>query len=158
GPETNSATPVSNGMFTVVMDFGSGVFTGPDRWLEIAVRPSGGGGFTPLTPRQLLMPAPYAIMANSASNLLGTLPTSQLTGTFPANQLSGTIPAANIAGTYGNAVTFNNGANTFDGTFVGQFFGSSFIGGAFTGQFFGDGSGLGGVGLLNGNQIFNGQN
>jgi hypothetical protein len=157
GPETNSATGVSNGMFTVVMDFGSGVFTGPDRWLEIGVRPSGGGSFTPLT-RQLLMPAPYAIMANSASNLLGTLPTSQLTGTFPANQLSGTVPAANIAGTYGNAVTFNNGANTFDGTFVGQFFGSSFIGGAFTGQFFGDGSGLGGVGLLNGNQIFNGQN
>jgi hypothetical protein len=158
GPETNSATGVSNGMFTVAMDFGSGVFTGPDRWLEIGVRPSGGGSFTPLAPRQLLMPAPYAIMANSASNLLGTLPTSQLTGTFPASQLSGTIPAANIAGTYGNAVTFNNGANTFDGTFVGQFFGSSFIGGAFTGQFFGDGSGLGGVGLLNGNQIFNGQN
>jgi hypothetical protein len=158
GPETNSATGVSNGMFTVTLDFGSGVFTGSARWLEIGVRANGGGSFTTLSPRQPLTPAPYAIMANTASNLLGTLPTSQLTGTFPANQLSGTIPGADLAGTYGNAVTFNNGANTFDGTFIGQFFGSSFIGGSFTGQFFGDGSGLGGVGLLNGNQIFNGQN
>jgi hypothetical protein len=149
GPETNSATGVTNGLFTVDLDFGSGVFTGPARWLEIGVRPSGGGSFTTLSPRQPLMPAPYAIMANSASNLLGT---------FPASQLSGTIPAANLAGTYGNAVNFNNGANDFDGTFFGQFFGSTFIGGSFTGQFIGDGSSLSGVGLLNGNQIYNGQN
>jgi hypothetical protein len=149
GPQTNSATGVSNGLFTVALDFGSGVFTGAARWLEIGVRTNGSGIFTTLSPRQPLMAAPYAVMANTASNLLGTL---------PASQLSGTIPAANLAGTYGNAVTFNNGANTFDGTFIGQFFGSSFIGGAFTGQFFGDGSGLSGVGLLNGNQTFNGQN
>ena len=158
GPETNSATGASNGLFTVALDFGSGVFTGPARWLEIAVRTNGGGSFTTLAPRQPLMPAPYSIMANTASNLLGTLPTSQLTGTFPASQLSGTIPAANLAGTYGGAVNFNNGANDFDGTFFGQFFGSTFIGGSFTGQFIGDGSSLSGVGLLNGNQIFNGQN
>jgi trimeric autotransporter adhesin len=158
GPQTNSATGVTNGLFTVALDFGSGVFTGPARWLEIGVRANGGGSFTTLSPRQPLMPAPYAIMANTASNLLGTLPTAQLTGTFPASQLSGTIPAANLAGTYGNAVNFNNGANDFDGTFFGQFFGSTFIGGSFTGQFIGDGSSLSGVGLLNGNQIFNGQN
>jgi hypothetical protein len=158
GPETNSATALSGGMFTVALDFGSGVFTGPARWLEIGVRTNGSGSFTALSPRQPLMPTPYSILANSASNLLGTLPTSQLTGTFPASQLSGTIPTANLAGTYGNAVNFNNGANDFNGTFFGQFFGSSFIGGSFTGQFIGDGSSLSGVGLLGGNQTFNGQN
>src|SRR4029077_14995588 len=125
GPETNSSTAVSGGMFTVALDFGSGVFTGPARWLEIGVRTNGSGNFTTLSPRQPLLPTPYAILAKSASNLLGTLPTSQLTGTFPASQLSGTIPTANLAGTYGNAVNFNNGANDFDGTFFGQFFGSS---------------------------------
>jgi len=149
GPETNSTTAVNGGMFTVELDFGDGVFTGPDRWLEISVRTNGIGTFTTLSPRQPLMPAPYAIMANSASNLLGTL---------PASQLSGTIPAANLSGTYSGPVNFNNGANDFDGTFYGQFYGSTFTGGTFTGQFIGDGSGLGGVGLLNGNQIFNGQN
>src|SRR5262245_50233139 len=49
GPETNSATGVTNGLFTVALDFGSGVFTGPARWLEIGVRPSGGGSFTTLS-------------------------------------------------------------------------------------------------------------
>src|SRR5438445_1324079 len=34
GPITNSATSVSNGLFTVTLDFGAGVFTGPDRWLD----------------------------------------------------------------------------------------------------------------------------
>src|SRR4051794_33360445 len=38
GPITNSAVVVSNGLFTVTLDFGAGVFTGPSRWLDIGVR------------------------------------------------------------------------------------------------------------------------
>src|SRR5271156_23198 len=34
GPLTNSPTGVSNGLFTVTLDFG-GQFPGADRWLEI---------------------------------------------------------------------------------------------------------------------------
>src|SRR6266571_7280330 len=50
GPLTNSSVGVSNGLFTVLLDFGAGVFTGSDRWLEIGVRTnSGAGGFTGLT-------------------------------------------------------------------------------------------------------------
>src|ERR1035438_4699993 len=39
GPITNSATAVSNGLFTVTLNFGAGVFTGQNYWLDISVRP-----------------------------------------------------------------------------------------------------------------------
>ena len=48
GPLTNSAAAVSNGLFTVTLDFGSGVFDGTARWLEIAVRTNGASGFVTL--------------------------------------------------------------------------------------------------------------
>lgn len=63
---TNAVTPVANGLFTVTLDFGAGVFDGNARWLEIAVRPAGGGAFTLLTPRQPLAPAPHALYASTA--------------------------------------------------------------------------------------------
>lgn len=69
GPVTNSATAVSNGLFTTTVDFGAGSFTGGSNWLEIAVQTNGGGGFTTLTPRQQLTPTPYAITAASLSGV-----------------------------------------------------------------------------------------
>ena len=87
---------------------------------------NGAGSFTTLSPRQQLTPSPYAIYAEGAN----------------AAGISGTIPTANVGGTYGNTVNFNNGADSFDGTFSGQFFGSSFIGGDFVGSFIGSGSSL----------------
>jgi len=53
---------VVDGLFTVQIDFGSSVFDGEARWLEIGVAyPSGGGVYTTLTPRQLLTAMPYAL-------------------------------------------------------------------------------------------------
>jgi hypothetical protein len=101
-----NAIAVSNGLFTVSIDFGQGVFTGPARWFEITVSSNNANNFFTLGPRQLLTPTPYAIMANSASNLLGTV---------AAGQLSGTVSSGNLSGTYGNAVTFNNAGNSFAG-------------------------------------------
>jgi hypothetical protein len=96
---THSATVVSNGLFTVALDFGQGIFTGPDRWLEVAVRTNGGGAFTTLTPRQKITPTPYAITAGN---------------------LTGTVSAGGLAGTYSGAVTFNNAANSFVGAHTGN--------------------------------------
>jgi hypothetical protein len=108
---TNFNVPVSNGLFTVTLDFGSGLFTGTNYWLDIAVRATNVTTvFTTLVPRQPILPVPYAIFANSASNLLGNVSATQLTGTVPSSQ---------IAGTYGNAVNFSSSANTFAGTFSG---------------------------------------
>ena len=62
GPITNSATQVSNGLFTVTLDFGAGVFTGSNYWLDISVSPAGSNTFTELSPRQPLTPVPYALL------------------------------------------------------------------------------------------------
>jgi hypothetical protein len=61
---------VSNGLFTVVLDFGATAFTGNARWLQAKVQTNSGGGFTILNPRQQLYPAPYALMAASVPRFL----------------------------------------------------------------------------------------
>jgi hypothetical protein len=114
-PLTNSATAVSNGLFTATLDFGAGIFTGTNYWLQIGVQTNGmTNAFITLVPRQPVLPVPYAIFANGASNLLGTL---------AATQLSGTLPSSAFAG-YTNTVSLTNSANLFSGTFNGTFAGN----------------------------------
>ena len=104
GTITNLATAVSNGLFTSALDFGSNVFNGPARWLEIGVRTNGNAGsFAILAPRQQLTPAPYAITAATIS------------GALPATQLSGTLSSGQLGGVYTGAVVFSNSANSFVG-------------------------------------------
>ncbi len=102
---TSTATAVSNGLFTVTLDFGAN-FPGADRWMEIGVRPSGPGAFSTLSPRQKLTPSPYAIMAGSvqSTNILGPtdIGTANLVGTLPDARLS-----ANVA--------LRSGGNMFSG-------------------------------------------
>ena len=51
GPITNSPVTVSNGLFTIVVDFGGGAFPGASRWLDISVRTNGAAvAFSALTP------------------------------------------------------------------------------------------------------------
>jgi hypothetical protein len=71
-----SPVTVSDGLFTVELDFGQSAFGGGARWLEITVRPSGGGAYTTLSPRQELSPAPSAlslpnVYTNESSNFVG---------------------------------------------------------------------------------------
>jgi hypothetical protein len=65
---------VSDGYFTVQLDFGVGAFTGDARWLQIAV--DCGEGAVTLAPRQNLTPAPYALYAPTA----GTVPWGGVSG------------------------------------------------------------------------------
>jgi hypothetical protein len=103
GPVTNTMVAVSNGLFTTIIDFGAGVFTGSSNWLHIGVRTNGSGTFTGLLPRQQLTPTPYAIFAESANaaGLTGTIPPGDLTGVSGI----GLTGVALLAG--GNAFTGN---------------------------------------------------
>jgi hypothetical protein len=107
GPLTNSATAVSNGLFTVTLDFGSGVFDGTARWLEIAVRTNGASGFVTLAPRQPLTPAPYAILAGSATTAAGVPASGVGTGTanISITGNAGTATSAAYAGSAAMAYT-----------------------------------------------------
>jgi Chaperone of endosialidase len=66
---TNAAVSVNNGLFTTTLDFGAGVFTGTNYWLDISVRTNGNGTFAELSPRQPVTPTPYAVFANNVNGL-----------------------------------------------------------------------------------------
>jgi hypothetical protein len=59
GTQTLNNVPVSNGYFTVDLDFGD-VFTNSKRYLAIAVQCTGDAGYTALSPRVTLNVAPYS--------------------------------------------------------------------------------------------------
>jgi len=99
GPVTNNSVHVTNGLFTVMVDFGSSQWNGQTNWLQIGVETNGTTNFTALSPRQEVTPTPYSIYASSAS----------------AGGLIGSLPSTSLGGTYGGAVTLSNKANVFDG-------------------------------------------
>jgi hypothetical protein len=111
GPTLTNTVTISDGLFTSQLDFGTNVFSGRAVWLELGVRTNGSsGGFSLLTPRQQVLPAPYAVysleagtaLSASASNLLGTVPDASLsTNVARLNSgatFAGTVTASAFAG------------------------------------------------------------
>src|SRR5580700_6060798 len=106
GPVTNNAVAVTNGLFTVVMDFGSGPWNGRTNWLQIAVETnSASATFTTLTPLQELTPVPYSIYAESG----GTLASGVALGTGSGNSVAGGVSDSFIGGGFRNNI--QSGAN-----------------------------------------------
>lgn len=71
GTQTLTNQTVSDGLFTVALDFGANAFGGEARWLQISVRVAGGPSYTNLAPRVALTPTPYAMLANTTSSFNG---------------------------------------------------------------------------------------
>ena len=65
GEATSATVPISDGLFTVALDFGSGPFDGDALWLGIRVSCPGDADWTDLG-RQELTAAPYALYALGA--------------------------------------------------------------------------------------------
>ena len=64
GTQTLNAVSVTDGLFTVPLDFAN-LFTGVERFLETAVQCSGDPGFTALTPLTAIKPVPYSISTSA---------------------------------------------------------------------------------------------
>ncbi len=108
--------PVSNGLFTVTLDFGAGAFNGAARWLQIAARPgASSGAYTNLAPRQPVTPTPYAMFAGgaSAAGVSGTLNAAQIPALDAATKLTGTVPEARLSA---NVALLNRNPQAFTGT------------------------------------------
>jgi len=105
------AVVVTNGIFTVELDFGAGLFTGAARFLEIGVRLAGSpNAFSVLSPRQVVTSAPYAVRSASAANADNA---TQLGGSPPSGFIQNTSSQQastnfNISGT-GTANVLNAG-------------------------------------------------
>jgi len=111
GPLTISAVPVSNGLFTATLDFGSAVFNGSSYWLELGVVTNGGVVFDTLAPRQLVTPSPYAVFAAKANSVAAT----NITGLLPDGQLSSNVALRSAINTFvgsSNLFTGNVGIGT----------------------------------------------
>jgi hypothetical protein len=113
GPtQTKSNIQVTNGLFTIPdLDFGSGAFNGEARWLAIAVQCPGDSGYTALSPRQALTPAPYALaLPGLWTQQNGTSP--NLIGGYHGNQVTAGAVGATIGGG-GNASNLNRVTNNY---------------------------------------------
>lgn len=130
-----NSVPVTNGLFTVTLDFGApatatatatasptpsptviaapGVWDGNSRWVEIAVRTAGASSYTILSPRQPVTPVPYALYAKAAGGF--SLPFTGSGASSAASPVASTTGLIDITqGGTGIAIAGRKPATTTD--------------------------------------------
>jgi len=157
-PSTVFLSPVAitQGLFTIPLDFGPDAFNGELMWLELSIGPAGAppAGNTVLTPRQPVRAVPQTTYARKA----GTAVTATSAVTAQRAMVSDTADVATEAvvaqrarelapGAYTEPVTFDHPANQFTGASA-EFTGSVEAGGDLSGARLNIGTGhdLGGLG------------
>lgn len=92
------AVTVTNGLFSVQLDFGPTQFAGDRQFLEVRVRPAGAGPFETLLPRTEVTATPYALASRVAlPNSVTT--TSIADGTVGAADVNPTQVQRRVSGT-----------------------------------------------------------
>src|SRR6266446_1373694 len=132
GPVTVSAVAVKNGLFTATLDFGQSAFPGADRWLEVAVQPQGGSGFTVLSPRQRFTATPYAIQAATVAPLSVTSAKIADHSVTAAKLSTGSGANGKVLKMNGGVLTWGNDFNS-GGTVNSVASGTGLTGGPITG-------------------------
>ena len=146
---TRSSVQVTNGVFSVSLDFGN-LFGGTgNRYLEIRVKPVLGGSYTTLTPRTQLTATPYSVRSiesDSSATLAGSPPSffqnaaNMNAGILPDGRLSNNIPRLGTNNSFAGGIQIDNvdanngtvGLNTlrFGGGATGEGIGSRRTAGA----------------------------
>lgn len=108
---------VTNGLFTVPIDFGPDAINGQARWLSIGVKCTGDVTSTTLSPRQELRPAPHALALPGLYTVQNVF-SPNLIGGHHENEVAAGVSGGTIAGG-GTAVPDNNIVSDTFGTVGG---------------------------------------
>jgi hypothetical protein len=116
---------VSNGIFTVQLDFGN-QFNGANRFLDIRVKPAGETVFTPLAPRQQVTSNPYAIKSLNAStadglsvSCVGCVTSNQIQN-VQGSQVTGLIPVGSVPAGSNNYIQNGGSGQAADFNITGE--------------------------------------
>ncbi|MFL7790583.1 MAG: tail fiber domain-containing protein [Anaerolineae bacterium] len=90
--EDGYSVPVENGLFTVFLEIPPALFDGQALWLGVQVE----GDAQEMTPRQQLLPAPYALYAKSAGSGAEAWLLGGNAGTTPGTDVLGTTDTASL--------------------------------------------------------------
>lgn len=107
---------VTNGVFTVTLDFGAAVFPGDNRFLETGARPAGTSDpFTVTSPRPQITSAPYSIRSLNAGNAsqLGSVDANQYVLTTDPRMTDARNPLPNSA-SYIQNISLQQAASNFN--------------------------------------------
>ncbi|HXI94186.1 MAG TPA: tail fiber domain-containing protein [Blastocatellia bacterium] len=104
GAAAANGVTVTNGVFTVNLDFGvcASCFNGANRFIAISLKPTSGSTFTDLNPRQQITSTPYAIKSQNATSADGlslacvSCVTSSQIGSVSGSVITGTIPVSGV--------------------------------------------------------------
>jgi trimeric autotransporter adhesin len=90
--EDGYSVPIENGLFTVFLEIPPALFDGQALWLGVQVE----GDAQEMTPRQQLLPAPYALYAKSAGSGAEAWLLDGNAGTTPGTHVLGTTDTASL--------------------------------------------------------------
>ena len=110
---TNATVPVTSGIFTVPLNFGSASFPGADRWIEIGIRTAlSANPYTVLAPRQKVTSAPYSVRSLNSNTADTATNSTQLGGVDASSYVKTTSGTTSSIPVWTGGTTLGNSAIT----------------------------------------------